>query len=177
MIHKEEIVEGKGQFSIRGGILDFYPQVAENAYRIEFFGDEIDSIREFDVITQRSLEKVKNAVISPSNEIILTDDDRSNLIRLLSSEDVFDELKKHLNRDIEKLNTRSTFHSIYKYIPTIYPNIPTIVDYLDGHIIFFCEPKRISSSAESSKHELDEMIKTALEKQILIAQGKFDTII
>lgn len=170
---REEIVEGKGQFAVRGGILDFFSQGDENACRIEFFGDEVDSIRAFDVLTQRSMDKLDSAMITPSAEIILTPETRMNLIDLLKTEDVTPELKQHINRDAERFLTNTSFPSIDKYIPTIYPQIPTLADYLTDHIVFFCEPKRISEAVGASQFELEETIKNALDKQILMAQKGF----
>ena len=63
-------VEGKGQFSIRGGILDIFPLTADDPYRIEFFDDEVDSIRTFDVLSQRSIENCSEAIISPRYRFI-----------------------------------------------------------------------------------------------------------
>ena len=63
------IVEGTGQFSVRGGILDVYTPESENPVRIEFFGDEVDSIRSFDRETQRSLKNLKEIDIYPAREI------------------------------------------------------------------------------------------------------------
>ena len=66
-----DIVEGRGQCSLRGGILDVYPVGTANAVRVEFFDDEIDSMREFDVLTQRSLGHVEEITIYPARELIL----------------------------------------------------------------------------------------------------------
>ena len=65
---REDIVEGEGQFSIRGGILDVFSPNMENPLRIEFFDDETDSIRTFDPYTQRSIEKLSEARIIPATE-------------------------------------------------------------------------------------------------------------
>ncbi len=65
---REDMVEGKGQFSVRGGIIDVFPPTAENPYRAELFGDEIDSIRSFDVFTQVSVENMQEAKIGPADE-------------------------------------------------------------------------------------------------------------
>ena len=69
-----DIVEDKGEFSIRGGILDVYPPDSDNPFRIEFMGDEIESIREFDSATQRSVKDVKEIKIVPARELIITED-------------------------------------------------------------------------------------------------------
>ncbi|MBP3427472.1 MAG: transcription-repair coupling factor [Clostridia bacterium] len=65
---REHMVEGKGQFSVRGGIVDVYPADALNAVRVEFFDDEVDSIRAFDVMSQRSLHNLREIVIPPASE-------------------------------------------------------------------------------------------------------------
>ena len=62
---------GIGQFSLRGGILDIYPFGVEHPYRCEFFGDEIESIRCFDVSTQRSLSTCEEAWVLPGAEVLL----------------------------------------------------------------------------------------------------------
>lgn len=65
------MVEGKGQCALRGAILDVYPPALTSGLRIEFFDDEIDSIRTFDCITQRSLDRAEEAVLSPATEVLL----------------------------------------------------------------------------------------------------------
>ncbi|MBO5930476.1 MAG: hypothetical protein J6Q27_04190, partial [Clostridia bacterium] len=67
---REDMVEGKGQFSVRGGILDVFPTSAENPYRIELFGDEVDSIRTFDVFTQVSVENAETVKIGLAAETV-----------------------------------------------------------------------------------------------------------
>lgn len=64
----EETVEARGQFSVRGGIVDVYPPAAENPYRIEFFGEDIDSIREFDPIMQTSVQRLDKIKIEAARE-------------------------------------------------------------------------------------------------------------
>ncbi len=71
---REYMVEGKGQFSQRGGIVDIYPADAPSAVRVEFFDDEIDSIRTFDVMSQRSLANVREVVVPPASEAPLPRD-------------------------------------------------------------------------------------------------------
>ncbi len=67
---RESQIEGPGQFAVRGGILDVFPLTEEMPVRIELWGDEVDSIRSFDVETQRSVENLENAVIYPASENI-----------------------------------------------------------------------------------------------------------
>lgn len=68
------MVEAKGQFSVRGGIIDIFPLTEECPYRIELWGDDVDSIRSFDVESQRSIEQVNDVLIYPSCEMVLTEE-------------------------------------------------------------------------------------------------------
>lgn len=70
---KTSIVETPGQFSVRGGIIDIFSLTEECPYRVELWGDDIDSIRSFDVESQRSMERVEEFVIYPSTEMVLDD--------------------------------------------------------------------------------------------------------
>ncbi|UHR02839.1 transcription-repair coupling factor [Peptoniphilus sp. GNH] len=94
-----DLVEGRGQFSIRGGIIDIYTS-DKLPYRIELFGDEVDSIRTFDPNTQRSVENVKEIRISPSEEVIFSEEDRSylkeSLIKKIKSAKLEEDKQKNL---------------------------------------------------------------------------------
>ena len=68
---KAPFVEAPGEFAVRGGIIDIFPYTQESPYRIELWGDEIDSIRSFDKESQRSIEEVDTLTIYPASEIIL----------------------------------------------------------------------------------------------------------
>ena len=68
-----DMVEGQGQYALRGSILDVYPPNAQEALRIEFFDDEVDSIRRFECISQRSIARVKSVHIAPATECLVTD--------------------------------------------------------------------------------------------------------
>ena len=70
---RNDQVEGAGQFAIRGGILDIFPLTEENPYRLELWGDEIDSMRSFDVESQRSIENLEQVRIYPACEVILSE--------------------------------------------------------------------------------------------------------
>lgn len=69
-------VETAGEFAIRGGIIDIFPLTEENPYRIELWDDEIDSIRSFDVESQRSIENLESIEIYPAAELILTEQEK-----------------------------------------------------------------------------------------------------
>lgn len=67
-------VESPGQFSIRGGIVDIFDLTEENPYRIELWGDEVESIRSFDILSQRSIEKLESITVYPATEFVLSEE-------------------------------------------------------------------------------------------------------
>jgi transcription-repair coupling factor (superfamily II helicase) len=96
--HRENQVTDIGTFSIRGGLVDIYPFLGENPVRIEFWGDTVDSIRQFDVFTQKSMEPCKRIEIYPMKEFILTEaviDDGLERMREYCSENNIDEMVVH----------------------------------------------------------------------------------
>ena len=68
---RTDMVEGRGQFSVRGGIIDVFPLTTKDPVRIEFWGDEIDSIRYFDVISQRSIDTLNAISDLPIEEFLV----------------------------------------------------------------------------------------------------------
>ena len=79
-------VEEPGQFSIRGGIIDIYDLTEENPYRIELWGDEVESIRRFDVLSQRSVEALRTVTIYPATEMILTKQQKLDGLKAIEAE-------------------------------------------------------------------------------------------
>ncbi|MCE5265543.1 MAG: transcription-repair coupling factor [Deltaproteobacteria bacterium] len=75
------LVEGKGEFSVRGNMVDLFPPSAVHPFRMEFFGDELESIREFDESTQRSLRELAEFMLFPAREVILTPERRERAVR------------------------------------------------------------------------------------------------
>ena len=80
---REYMVEGRGQFSVRGGIVDIYPADSLSAVRVEFFDEEIDSIRQFDVMNQRSQQNLTEVAIPPASEAPVPEEDMQALCDLL----------------------------------------------------------------------------------------------
>lgn len=117
-----EMVEGKGQFSLRGGILDVFPTCSTYPYRVELFGDEIESIRTFNIESQRSIEKVKKIDIFPAKEIIISEEAlslgrdrlRDDFEKITSNDkdsERVDKLRKILNKNLESLEEKSSFEN------------------------------------------------------------------
>lgn len=181
---REDMVEGKGQFSVRGGILDVFCPNMENPVRIEFFDNETDSIREFDILTQRSLDTIDAVKITPCTEVILTDDKRAEIVNILNEaikklkrkrsdqSEMIAMLERDIERDIERFNEGIRFPSIDKYIYYIYNRIPTILDFFNNDsLIFVLEPKRIAERNKSLEWEKGELINDFCERGILYCDG------
>ena len=106
-----DIVEGRGQCSLRGGILDVFAIGMANAVRVEFFDDEIDSIREFDVLTQRSLGNLKQISVSPASELLLTKEERLEAAEKLDSLLIESETDNHM------MDRQRTLETEYDLLP------------------------------------------------------------
>ena len=94
-------VEMPGQFSIRGGILDIFPLTEDNPVRIEMWGDEVDTIRSFDVESQKSIENLEELVIYPACELVLDDEEKqAGIARFLKEAKTFaSKLKKEMKTE------------------------------------------------------------------------------
>lgn len=173
---RESIVEGRGQFAVRGGILDIFPPDRENPVRIEFFDDETDSIREFDVQTQRSLEKKDSAYIGCVRELIMDDGIREKLInklelrikREMGRKNTSEEYISVTEHDLELLREGSYFPSMDKYAALVYGKISSLTDYFDENaLVFIIDPKRIFERGKSFEWEKGEVISELKERGIL----------
>ena len=71
-----DLVERRGEFAVRGGIVDVFPPTEEHPLRVEFWGDEVEEIRSFSVADQRTLETVERLWAPPCRELLLTDEVR-----------------------------------------------------------------------------------------------------
>ena len=162
---REELVSSKGQFSIRGGIIDIFPVEEERPYRIELFGDEIDSIRLFDAIDQRSKEMAEEFTIGFSTEYVLEQENIDNLKQELNNlldQDLLEEQKKNIRQDIEKIETGNTLSLIDRYFELLVPNSVTLLDFLqDKYTIYLDETSKQISRSEAINFENNEAIKVA----------------
>ena len=134
-----DAVEGKGQFSRRGGILDLFPGDETLPVRLEFFGDEIDRMTYFDPLTQRATESCELVRLLPAAEVIVNREARARMIdsasRLLSK--VKDENSRgRLERELAVLKSDLTPDFRDKYLPLIYERSSTLFDYFDNRINF-----------------------------------------
>ena len=166
-------IEGFGQFSIRGGIVDIFSLEYTNPIRMELFDDEIDSIRTFDVFSQKSIDKIKKFTITPSREFIYPEKVNDAVEKLkketgkLTNEDVF--------ANIENIESKTYFEGIENYIDYIYPEEnKSIFTYLnDNAIIFVNDISRLKERCENYINEFNENYKLNLERGLALKnQGR-----
>ncbi|MBD1372461.1 transcription-repair coupling factor [Hazenella sp. IB182357] len=174
-----DMVEKPGEFSVRGGIVDIYIPSLAQPVRIEWFDDEVDSIRPFSVSDQRSHSKWQHVTITPGKELFASTarlyDAGERLEKRLQSRlsAVKDpELKQRLvdsmGFDIEQLKQGVLFTGIYKYIEQLYPDYDSILQYIpENAILVLDEPNRIAESAKQLEREEGEW------QAALLEQGEF----
>jgi len=173
-----EFVDRHGQYAIRGGIIDVFPVDAENAVRLELFGDEIDSIRIFDVNTQRSTGQIESVRIIPAREIIYTAEQREEIIDAISSDLAIagkknQSLVRKVTADIELMKESWYFPGIDRYIPYIAKPSFNFLDYAaHDPLIFMDEPVRQKQRMDNLLLEHGEICKAMLEKGQLLPQAE-----
>ena len=163
---REEIVEGQGQYCIRGGIVDFYPFNSDMPYRVELFDTEVDTVRTFDPLSQRTVDKVSDVSVIPASEYVLTAVEKNKLLEQLNELAITSVDRAQLYKDIEKLENNGIFPSIDKYIPLIYSDkLPTLLDYTNKDTaFFFFEPFLISKSVDAMQTRMGETVASFMEK-------------
>ena len=133
-------VDGAGQFSSRGDILDFWHAQAENPIRVEFFGDEIDRLCYFDPVSQRSLDSCEGTLILPSREVILNAESRGRVKKLIKklseNTEISEQMRSRLNSEYAILDAGLDADFRDKYISLIYDKA-TLFDYFDGKTMVF----------------------------------------
>ena len=165
---KYDQVDGVGQFALRGGIIDLFPPDFEQPIRVEFFGDEIDTMSSFDTYTQRRSEPIDKIDLSPSSEIFI--DNKELLISKI--EDLLkscnEKSKSILQSEIEKLQNNIIPASIDKFIPFLDNNKSTLFDYFsDDDFIFISENSKIKDRLHSNFVRYSEDLKDYLEDGVL----------
>ncbi len=136
-----DMIEGAGQFSVRGGIIDVFPPSAATPYRIELWGDSVDSIAEFDTESQRRTHSLERVRISPASETLFDGTEVlcekieavAKKLRGKNAEGA----REKLNDDISKLRGGVDLHSYDKYFPLCYDSEATVFDYAGA--VFVCE--------------------------------------
>ncbi len=163
-------VEGIGQFSQRGSIIDVYSPLEDMPVRIEFFDDEVDSLRYFDRETQLSVENADSVSLCPVKELLFDDDTAHKLVKALE-----ETKNENFYSDIEKISQNKYITSIDKYYPLIKESVSTLCEYIDDdYIIVFDEPSQMYEQNRADVTEQNEIIADMTQKGLLPAIKKGD---
>ena len=142
-------VEGEGQFSLRGGILDIFVPGEGNPVRIEFFGTEVDTMSYFDIGSQRRTRSLEKLVCLPNMEVLptLAPDGVDGLIAriekmIASRSKKHPDLDRNLRQDMERLRNDGIFPAADKYLPYIYPELSCAADYIPEDAMVFVDDFR-----------------------------------
>ena len=165
-----DAVEGVGQFSVRGGIVDFFSPDDEEPVRIELWGDTVDTMCRFDIVSQRRTVNIDEILIAPSREIIIDEpevliDRIQNLASSIRGKKT-EIIREKLYQDIDRLKNGLSVGSADKYLPLIY-SPATIFDYAENYLLFAFETGGIKEKLNASQKLLLEDIKACVEDSTL----------
>jgi transcription-repair coupling factor (superfamily II helicase) len=163
------MVTQKGEFAVRGYLLDIFSPAVPSPLRIEFFGDRVESVRTFDPGTQRSTQDWENAVILPVKEVLFFPDFQENAAA---------KLKKKLQEEgspgeavrevLEKIREGISFGGVDNYLPLFYPKLESFLDYFPPETLLFLEDP---PELEDRLSQIWEEIRENWREQT--AQGEF----
>ena len=163
-----DAIDGNGQFSLRGGILDFFMPDSDHPVRAEFWGDEITDLSYFDIETQRRFKKAGKIKLTPSTEIIIDDKDtladkivhKANLLRGKSSA----KAKEKLLSEAELIRNGAMIANADKFINQIYDKPECLFDYFSRDTLFFTsEFSNIRDRGKAMDFQSSEMLKQGFE--------------
>ena len=177
--HRVSTVTTVGEFSVRGGIIDIFPKEAEHPLRIEFFDDEIDTIRSFDIESQRSICKVDKAEITLLYEFYFEESSSTSFAGKVQplldkhisglSEESKDVLQSEVNKDITRIESYSELDLMHKYINLIYDQPATLMDYLADPLVVWLGADKIAIHAEATDDEIKVWYDTATARGEVLA--------
>ena len=180
------LTDGPGQFARRGDIVDVVPAVPEDGrdapgIRISFFDCEIDAIKRFDPDSQRSSEMLDDVLLPPVREVLVDPEEQDALaVRMTAAgqdafsqalasgagKDAADQIRQLARRDAEKMAVHLHFTAVDRWLPLIYPEAASVLDYAMAAdpLFFLDEPLRFNNRLDAAQAELDERLRTLLTR-------------
>ncbi len=171
------VVDSRGQYSVRGGILDVYTPDGAYPYRIELFGTEVDSIRTFDIDTQRSVENLKYVEIYPAEQILLEKDMFEKASARLRKEytaaasrmekkspETAEKLRQRRDQLCEYIEQTANVQLLENYIHYFYDETEYLWDYMSDGCIMIDDPDRIYETLDLRTREMKEDFQVLLER-------------
>ncbi len=168
------MVEGPGQFAVRGGILDIFSPAADHPVRAEFFGDELDTMGYFDQDTQRRTENTDELTVLPVGETQpclhidgingLCRDLQTLIARQLRRKTVNEALVSTLQKDLEKYENGVQNPASDRYMSLIYPDYATALSYVpENAILVLCDQSNLKRSAKTRTEEMGLQLDSLLQ--------------
>ena len=166
-------VDGPGQFSVRGDIVDLYAPDMAAPVRMEFWGDEVDSLNTFDLSTQRREDPVEKLYVSPAREVLLgSPAGAAELLRGFLAKQRGRKktaLAGCMAADLDLLDGGALPVNLDKYLAVRYPRPATILDYFEDPILVAEEPASLREADRAAAYRRDEELKGLLEDGVLCA--------
>ena len=166
-------VDGPGQFSVRGDIVDLYAPDLAAPVRMEFWGDEVDSLNTFDLSTQRREDLVEKLYVSPAREVLLgSPAGAAELLRGFLAKQRGRKktaLAGCMAADLDLLDGGALPVNLDKYLAVRYPRPATILDYFEDPILVAEEPASLREADRAAAYRRDEELKGLLEDGVLCA--------
>ncbi len=149
-----------GEFSRRGSIVDIFPLGLNNPIRIDFFDDEIDTIKYFDMDTQRSKEKIEECMILPVTEFMYDNEDfilaKRKILSFMDKYKLSEIESQQYNKDLNSLELHQNLDNITRYLDFFNDNITTIFDFVENKKIYFIDPAKSKEYYEQTELDLNE---------------------
>ena len=165
-----DLIEGRGQFSIRGGIIDISLD-EKTGVRIELWGDEIDSIRTFSINSQRSINTLEKAKIYPAHEYVL-EDSIENICKKISKTIAEGKKEEIIEQDIEQIKAGNYISKIDKYFNEFYQKKENLIDYLNNNcLIFLDEVSKVEQRQINILQDIENLSKNLIEKEKVIPEA------
>lgn len=182
-------IDGPGQFAVRGSIVDIYTLTDEVPYRIDFWDDEVDIIKSFEVESQRSIENLESVKIYPASEYSLTKKEiqagmakiRQDLDQNVEKfrKDFKTEEANRLRVTVEEFLTNMDINpsqvAVDSYVNYFYDNLVSLLDYFENPIFFIDEPKRVTEQLNVVDAEFGDSMANRLQKGYVLP-GQTDVI-
>ncbi len=170
-----DLIEGRGQFSVRGDIVDIAVN-NKTGIRIEFWGDEIDSIREFNIESQRSIANKNETTIYPANEYVL--EQSVDLVCKKIREKYKEyENKNVIEEDIEQIKLGNYISKVDKYFDCFYEKQETILDYLNSnYVLLIDEIGKIEQRSQNIKKDRENLISSLISKEKEVPEAIFNEL-
>jgi len=156
---KVPLTSSIGEFSVRGEIIDIFPVNSDIPFRIDLFDDEVEYIKTFDILTQKTINKVDEIEIFPINELIY--DSGEEIISKIKSE-CKENIPDHVLNDFEDIINYNNLERVHKYIKYFTDKTETLLSYLDDKIVFYEEIKRIEENHKKTVLEITSYIESKL---------------